>query len=239
MVSTRSSSAALLTPRGGRSSSPPASMSSPTKARAPRTTTTTIPAWSHAPTTLTLGWLFLSLPLVLWDMGYVLLRPHSMPGGKWHWPVWAPYAIQCELDWTYGWKEWNAGGGWNTAQTVVNGLETAGYLGYLWIWWANARAAEGKGNGAVTGRAAALAVLVGYSAFLTTFVKTVLYWLNEAFSGFANIGHNEPVHLFVFWVIPNGAWIVFPGILVYKFGDEIINGLTKAASGTTRGVKSE
>lgn len=168
MVSTRSSSAALLTPRGGRSSSPPP-MSSLTKTRTPRAAA--LPAWSHTPSTFTLAWLFFSLPLVLWDMGYVLLRPHSMPGGKWHWPVWAPYAIQCELDWTYGWKEWNAGGGWNTAQTVVNGVETLGYLVYLGIWYKG----NGNGRGVLTGRAAALAVLVGYSAFLTTFVKTVLY----------------------------------------------------------------
>ena len=38
---------------------------------------------------------------------------------------------------------------------------------------------------------------------------------------------------------PSGAWIVVPGILMFKFGDEIIGGLTKASSGTTKGSKSE
>src|SRR5690242_12203083 len=49
--------------------------------------------FAHAPTNLTLLWLIVSLPLVAWDTGYILLRPHSMPGGKFHWPLWVPYEL--------------------------------------------------------------------------------------------------------------------------------------------------
>ncbi|KAJ4294958.1 hypothetical protein N0V88_005198 [Collariella sp. IMI 366227] len=44
--------------------------------------------WSHTPTTPVLLWLAISLPLVAWDTGYMLMRPHTMPGGSLHWPLW-------------------------------------------------------------------------------------------------------------------------------------------------------
>jgi hypothetical protein len=43
--------------------------------------------WAHTPSNLAIIWLFISLPLVAWDTGYVLLRPLTMPGGKLHWPL--------------------------------------------------------------------------------------------------------------------------------------------------------
>lgn len=173
MVSTRSASAALATPRRtSPSSSAVTPLPSPSKPRAPRSSTTPSGIWTHTPTPLTLLWLALSIPLVTWDMLYVFLRPHSMPGGKWHWPIWSPYAIQAELDYTYGFKEWNAGGGWNTAQSVVNVVESLMYLGYLGLWYRN-RNQGGKGE--LKGRTAAVGVLVLYTAVVTTVGKTVLY----------------------------------------------------------------
>jgi len=43
--------------------------------------------WSHTPSNLAIIWLFVSLPLVAWDTGYVMLRPLTMPGGSLHWPL--------------------------------------------------------------------------------------------------------------------------------------------------------
>lgn len=52
------------------------------------------------------------------------------------------------------------------------------------------------------GRESAWAVLLGFATAVMTLSKTVLYWLNEYFSGFANIGHNDVYNLVVLWIIP-------------------------------------
>jgi hypothetical protein len=58
--------------------------------------------------------------------------------------------------------------------------------------------------------------------------------LIEACSGFANIGHNDWASLFFLWIIPNGAWIIFPLYLSYVFGQEIIQGLEAASGGSKK-----
>ncbi|KAJ9129900.1 hypothetical protein NKR19_g10143 [Coniochaeta hoffmannii] len=69
-----------------------------------------------------------------------------------------------------------------------------------------------------------------------TFSKTVLYWLNEYYSGFDNIGHNSLASLVWLWIIPNGLWLVFPCYMIYSLGSEIVDALS-AASGPA--VKAE
>jgi hypothetical protein len=41
----------------------------------------------------------------------------------------------------------------------------------------------------------------------------------------AEVGHNSLDRLIVLWVIPNGAWIVVPAILMKAFGAEIMQRL--------------
>ena len=143
--------------------------------------------WSHTPSNLTLLWLAISLPLVIWDTGYVLLRPHSMPGGKYHWPLWVPYELYGRTDYVYGWKAWNEHNGFTAAQGWMNVVETLGYLFYAYIVFTTGKQSIKQGRGAPTdggklsesrtvrGQAAGLAVLVGYSAAIMTVSKTVLY----------------------------------------------------------------
>jgi len=74
------------------------------------------------------------------------------------------------------------------------------YLAYLYMVYAYGRQEKRQGRGAprrekmglleglarsrtVEGRVATYAVLLGFSTAWLTFSKTVLYWLNEAFSG--------------------------------------------------------
>jgi hypothetical protein len=83
------------------------------------------------------------------------------------------------------------------------------------------------------------ALLVGYTVSIMTLSKTVLYWLQEYFSGyhpgagddelsrFAEVGHNSLDRLILLWIIPNGVWIVLPGILVWQFGKEIMGKLER------------
>jgi hypothetical protein len=145
--------------------------------------------WVHTPTAAVSLWLFISCPLVLWDAGYVLLRPHSMPGGKWHSPIWTPYALYGTVDYIYGWPAYNAHNGFTAAQTYLNLAETAAYLYYLWIVYKYGTPATGASRGSksqrlwsaftgervVGGRTGATALLVAFSASVMTLSKTILY----------------------------------------------------------------
>lgn len=156
--------------------------------------------WSHTPSNMTLIWLAISLPLVIWDSGYVLLRPYSMPGGKLHSPIWKPYGYYGTVDHTYGFKAWDARLGWTAAQGSFNVLETLGYFVYLYIVYTYGEQEPKQGSGApdkstlgslralgesrtVYGKYAAWSTLLCFSVASLTFWKTVLYWVNEAFSG--------------------------------------------------------
>ncbi|KAI0851058.1 hypothetical protein F5Y00DRAFT_231649 [Daldinia vernicosa] len=229
MVTTRSASKAATTrtttTTGGSSSSSTPSTAPPK-------------LWAHAPSRLTLLWFAVSLPLVIWDSGYVLLRPLTMEGGPLHWPVYAPYKLYGEVDHVYGWKAFHARNGFTSAQGALNVVETAMYLVYVCIYLGSGAAVPGRATTRVlSGRPAALAVVTAFSAAVMTLSKTVLYWLQEYFSGFDNIGHNSLQDLILLWIIPNGLWLIFPSYLIYVMGGEIVDGLTAASTGTA--VKSE
>lgn len=175
MVSTRASSsrAASVEPSSF-SSLPPATPSAKRIARSKSSSSKVSSAsFRHAPTTATLVWLAISLPLVIWDTGYVLLRPLSMPGGSLHWPVWAPYKLYGEVDHIYGWKAFNAGNGFTSAQGLLNAAETLMYLYYVAAWLFSSKT-EG-GSKVLAGRGGARATLFGYAAAVMTLSKTILY----------------------------------------------------------------
>ncbi|KAM0095449.1 hypothetical protein ACP6JD_001125 [Aspergillus fumigatus] len=159
-------------------------------------------------------------------------------GHKLHSPVWTPYALYGTIDYIYGWPAFNARNGFTVAQTVLNLVESAAYLYYLFIIYKygatmttggrgkQRKTRKGllwmlKGDKVVSGRTGATALLVAYSASVMTSSKTVLYWLNEAFSGFANIGHNDALTLITLWIIPNYN--------IYTLGKEILAALETSA----------
>lgn len=208
-----------------------------TAASKPRTRTRTSAAaaaaaagtWAHTPSNTTLVWLLVSLPLVLWDVGYVLGRPATFPGGWAHAPIWTPYALYYTIDYIYGQKAYDERNGFTAAQSAVNVAETGLYLVYLYLVFARGapqpdrrvtrsggKAAKVQGRGApsprtvgwlgeariVGGRAAGWASLIGLSASVMTLSKTVLYMFNEYYSGWANVGHNSWWTLVTMWIIP-------------------------------------
>lgn len=144
--------------------------------------------WAHTPSNLTILWLFISLPLVVWDSGYVLLRPLSMPGGKYHAP-WKPYALYATVDYLYGRQAMDENDGFTGAQTFLNVIETAMYVYYLYLLFTRGGQSKAQGRGApdkrvlgflgeqrfIEGKSAALATLVAFSAAVMTVSKTVLY----------------------------------------------------------------
>lgn len=133
-----------------------------------------------------------------------------MPGGWAHSPVWTPYELYGKVDHMYGFKQWNLGNGFTAAQACLNVVETVMYLVYLGVWYRAAEGVKTADRRRIAGRAGALAVVLGLSASVMTVSKTVLYWLNEYFSGFDNIGHNTPWDLVLLWIIPK---YVYPALL--------------------------
>lgn len=178
------------------------------------TTTGTSRKWVHTPSVALTVWLALSVPLVIWDASYVLLRPHSMPGGRLHSPIWTPYALYGKVDYIYGWPAFNARNGFTAAQTVMNVVETIGYIYYLAVVYRyGATVTSGRGarktqkgllwlvtgEKVVAGRVGAIALLVAYSASVMTLSKTLLYCrsrrLRTVALGCANSGRAERVFL--------------------------------------------
>lgn len=154
------------------------------------TTTGNSRKWVHTPSIALTIWLVVSVPLVVWDAGYVLLRPHSMPGGRLHSPIWTPYALYGTVDYIYGWPAFNARNGFTAAQTVMNVVETIGYIYYLVVVYRyGATVTSGRGapkvrkgpmwlltgEKVVAGKIGAIALLVAYSASVMTLSKTMLY----------------------------------------------------------------
>ncbi|KAL2270600.1 hypothetical protein VTJ83DRAFT_2784 [Remersonia thermophila] len=191
---------------------------------------TTSQSWVHTPSTAVLLWLAVLLPLVAWDIGYVLLRPHTMPGGSLHRPLWVPYALYGEVDHMYGFKQWNQRNPWTATQSWMNVVESLMYLAYLWLWSTYGKAPAAGARKAIGGRVGAAAVLLGFSAAVMTVSKTVIYWLLEILSGFENIGQNHLWTMIFLWVIPNGAWIVVPATtMIYAMGMEVVDALASAS----------
>jgi hypothetical protein len=128
-----------------------------------------------------------------------------------------------EVDYIYGWKAYNEHNGFTNAQSALNVFEVFLQLSFLWL-----RRVPGKQN---------KALMIGYTVSVMTLSKTVLYWLQEYYSGFlsrcgrilicrfADIGHNSIDRIIFLWIIPNGVWIVVPAILVKQFGVELMQKL--------------
>ncbi|PVI02914.1 hypothetical protein DM02DRAFT_626304 [Periconia macrospinosa] len=177
--------------------------------------TTSSGPWSHTASNITLAWIAISLPLVIWDALYILLRPHTMAGGKLQWPIWKPYEIYAAIDHVYGQPGWDNKDGFGGGQGFINAIEAVLYGLYgMIVYHHGIRAANGSGIQAgegvkgwlsggvrVQGRKGNQALLIGFAAAVMTLSKTVLYYAVEYYSEFANVKHNDVVTLIIFYGI--------------------------------------
>ncbi len=137
-------------------------------------------------------WLILSATIVIWDASYVLLRPHSMQGGKYE-HIFSPYQIYIKFDTLYG----NNDDRFVVIQSLLNYVEIAITYTAVILSLCSCKSAKIKG--------ALLATVV--SAF--TFWKTVIYvWYAEPFLTEATKNFTlESIYLFY---IPTSPWILCP-----------------------------
>jgi len=137
-----------------------------------------------------------------------------MVGGDLHW-IWKPYEIYQDVDYVYGIPSFERKDGFTNAQSTLNVIETIMNVAYLYY------AHVGKW---------APANLIGFSAAVMTLSKTVLYWLQEYFCSGCAVGHNSLKVLIVYWIIPNGLWLLVPSLIIMRLGKDLIRSLTLAES---------
>ena len=140
-------------------------------------------------------------------------RPHTFAGGAIAWPLYVPYELYGRVDPVYSIEAYYSGLGWTGAQGLGNVFETLAYVAYAYIVVAYGRD-EGRAEGIlgslgavgrkrrVDGFWGAVASLVGYTTFMVTVAKSVLYC--EYGSGFA-VGANSLTFLGY-----NDAFMGFP-----------------------------
>jgi hypothetical protein len=139
-----------------------------------------VPEPIHQYTALELVWIFVSPLIVLWDVGYVLLRPISMPGGPIHRPFWTAYGLYGRVDHLYGFPGLDRGDGLVAAYAVMNFLESCSYLWCAWRLFHDGKINQRR-NGAwlqeryVNGRMASKVLLVTFATSLVVCAKTILY----------------------------------------------------------------
>lgn len=140
------------------------------------------------------------------------MRPRSFEGGDLHW-YWTPYKIYQNVDLVYGVEAFKRGDGFTNAQSFLNVIETLLNAVYLYT----AHVAKWPP-----------ATLVGFTAAALTLAKTVLYWAQEYFCNYCAVGHNDLQTLFIYWIIPNGLWLLFPSLIVYTLGQDLVGQLNYA-----------
>jgi len=147
-------------------------------------------------------WLGISTIIVVWDALFVLFRPASMPGEALGW-IWDfAYIIYLAVDHSYA----------DLTNHTVEAICLMSLFEACLVSITLIQYKRQHHNSAV--------VLATVVTSLTC-AKTILFFLIEAFSGFAFIGHNEVLPLLAFYVIPNGLWIIVPGTIAVKCGRQI------------------
>ncbi|KAF7513951.1 hypothetical protein GJ744_006565 [Endocarpon pusillum] len=166
------------------------------------------PQWTHTTPLAIAVWLQILIPFTVWDSAYVFLRPYSLPGGLWHWPLFAPYAHYATIDRMYSRAGWESGDAFVAAHCVLNLAECALATGYLFMakrYGARRESGGGWGRTVLSGRPARWAVVLGLVQGAMTAAKTVLCLLYEAFGGWRNVGHNDWVTLLTGWIVT--VWV--------------------------------
>lgn len=200
--------------------------------------------WSHTPRLAIICWTVFAFPFTIWDTAYIFLRPHTLPGHKWHAPIFTPYSDYAAVDRVYGELAWLERDGFTAAQGIVNMTEATLYIVYFWIVMTRGdKSAATGGKRVVSGRAGGLAVTLGLVAGSVTATKTALYFMTECFSGFKHVGHADWIPLLSTWGFMNLLYGSISSYMVLSFGLDVVNGLSyvgeSAATAGKRGGKFE
>lgn len=151
-------------------------------------------------------WIIISAFIVIWDASFVLLKPHTLPGGKLH-RFWQPYDIYTTIDTLYN----DETDRFLKIQSVLNYIEASLSILFFLI---------------LLRKTDKLQIIGGFGVLIVscfTFWKTVLYLsYDEAFVNY----NNEPSVLIFLFLVPNMFWIVMPLFSIISISRRVYNLLT-------------
>ncbi|KAK9469203.1 hypothetical protein V1512DRAFT_231363 [Lipomyces arxii] len=158
-------------------------------------------------------WFLLQNLIVSWDASYILCRPHSMPGGKWHW-IWSPYKLYGEIDHVYGFPAYEERDGFPAGQAFMTLVEA--FFAYVYLYTTHFSKVP---------KTRLVGAFIGFMAATSCFSKTVLYMISEIFSGNKYVGHNNWFRfIFLYW-IPSSPWIIVSFYSAYAISNQLYKAL--------------
>lgn len=178
----------------------------------PKGSSQVLPTWLVA-------WLIIASPVVVWDFSFLLLRPSSLPGGDLHW-LFQPYSLYIEIDRRYNDMEDTFG----LAQAWMNAVEVLlSYVAVIMHFRGDTRSR-----------------LLAFMTLTMTWWKTVCYMIQymEICNGGAYIAGVDQFSLIFLFLLPNGAWLLFPGLGMLQLYNSISRSIT-AASASSAGKKTQ
>ncbi|GAX79822.1 hypothetical protein CEUSTIGMA_g7262.t1 [Chlamydomonas eustigma] len=162
-------------------------------------------------------WMGISGFVVLYDAGYVLMRPRSMPGGD-LFSIWSPYELYARVDKLYSREAMLAGDGFNKAQSILNLAEVSLHFLSLYLWSKPRLQSQGD--------------VLAFGSQLMTLWKTVLYWLNDFCrpEGQRYTEGSDLMTWLLVYMLPNVVWLIVPSFTVYALGQRLISKMPKTTS---------
>ncbi|KAF8896533.1 hypothetical protein BD779DRAFT_591743 [Infundibulicybe gibba] len=139
-------------------------------------------------------WFTLTTPIILWGAGYSLMRLRSLEGGDLRW-VWRLYEIQERMDRAFGLEAFQKDPGFLHAFSVMNTVETALNVFYLYLTHVSRSPA---------------APFVGHTSAAMVVGQSVIYVLKEHFCGWCTTRHNKFRDTLIYWIIPNLYALLYP-----------------------------
>ncbi|RMX57083.1 hypothetical protein pdam_00008222 [Pocillopora damicornis] len=159
-----------------------------------------LPFWVSA-------WLFISGIICTIDALFVILRPHTLPGGKWNHIV-QPYNLYLQVDLRYS----------DLTDTFVKGISLMNLVEVFLNYVVLAIHISGKSG---------LSVLLAFMVSTMTFSKTVLYFLvsTSLCNGEHFVNHSDWRKTVLLYIIPNGFWIVIPFFCMVATGSILVHSM--------------
>ncbi|KAK7464012.1 hypothetical protein BaRGS_00037976 [Batillaria attramentaria] len=153
-----------------------------------------------------LGWFYATAAICTYDASFIVLRPHSLPGGKLA-PIWKPYTLYFDVDQRYK----------DVADPFVYGISLFNYLEII--------------LNIITivlhYRSSRHTIPLAFTVTVMTFWKTLFY-----FYGFTETGGGAPYRIgntamqeFFLVVIPNGFWVVVPFAVMVALWSRMVPGM--------------
>ncbi|KAJ3513728.1 hypothetical protein NLJ89_g2789 [Agrocybe chaxingu] len=156
-------------------------------------------------------WFLITAPIILWDAGYVLMRPRSMEGGDLRW-FWSGFDTYERIDNVYSVKGYHDKTGFAPAAAVSNLVETSLNLIYIYGVYISPRNT---------------APIFGFAGAGLTLAKTTIWVLQEHFCGRCSYfaGRTDFPETLKFWIAPNVVWFTFCSLIVVRLGRDIASSL--------------